>query len=160
MADQDCFVLWPEVAGEWVDSGQGGLFAYLIYRCVGVPERAMIDVAPRLNSPVKPITRALEMQLWSPPFRGRGPDPAPLPNEGARAWSTELRAAMYLGSTPASLMTASGAHLQLCRTDLTLDGDAVAHCLDHVYASPGEILTLLAPKPTGKWWRRPFTGAG
>lgn len=152
LGEQDCLVLWPEVGDDWTDTGDGGLFSYLVYRGLGRPERTYVDVSAHLNTPhiANTLDRALEAQLWAPPFQSPpilGSTRRPRQPEG---WSVELRAAIYLGSTDKSLVRRdTGEHLQVCRENLTHTGDAIAHALDFEYGWPGEILTLLSPDPHG-----------
>jgi hypothetical protein len=153
MVDQDGLVAWP-VGDDWVDSGDGGLFAYLVHRAVATPDRARVDVFPCLTSSAMTFPEALLRQLWAPPRVER---PAVLNGEGPlHPWSRPLRSVLWLGSTPLALRHRdTGERFQVCRENLTRDGDAVAHCLDHVYDWPGDILTFCGrpvdPPPLAGW---------
>jgi hypothetical protein len=155
LVDQDGLVKWPE-GDEYDDAAAGGLFAYLVHRFLAVPDRATVDVFPRLASDALAFPDALERQLWAPPkcervveLNGEGP---------LHPWSRPLRSVLWLGSTPRALRHRdTGINFQVCRQDLTMDGDAITHCLDHVYGLPGEILTLVGrpvdPPPLARWLR-------
>lgn len=156
--DQDGLVSWP-VGPDWVDSGDGGLFAYLVHRGVAAPDRANVDVFPCLASSAMPMPEALLRQLWAPPRVER---PAVLNGEGPlHPWSRPLRSVLWLGSTPRSLRhRVTGVGFQVCREDLTLTGREVAHILDYMHGVdgdlfPGDILTFCGrpvdPPPLAGW---------
>lgn len=147
---QHCFVLWPDPGeGEWIDSGQGGLFAYLVYRALHIADRSDVDVGVQLITPALPLEESLARQLWAPPWPGRTEGEEPL------ALAAAMRTAIYLGSTGHTLVHRDdGRHFRVCRDDLTRDGDAVAHVLDYEYSMPGDILTFLMPGNGPSYWRR------
>lgn len=154
----NCFVAWPDPGGAWRDSGLGGLFAYLVYRGLGIPERARVDVTGHLYTTTMPLNDALASQLWAPPRVGR-PFDLLHDEEPLSPWSKELRCVIYLGSTQRSLVhTETGEHFQVRRENLTMDGDAIAHVLDYEYNWPGDILTFVGtemePAPLQEWLAR------
>jgi hypothetical protein len=132
MVDQDGLVAWPGGA-EWVDSGDGGLFAYLVWRTVATPDRARVDVFPCLTSTTMTFPEALLRQLWAPPRVER---PAVLNGEGPlHPWSRPLRAVAVAGVDAAGV-AASGDGRAVPGVPGEPDAGRVmevAHCLDHVY---------------------------
>lgn len=149
MGDQHMLVLWPEPDDpDWRDTKQGGLFAYLVYREVGPPDRAEIDVFAHLSSPGLALPKALASQLWAPPHVTQ-PRGAP---RSLAPWSKPLRAAVYLGSCPWTPVGRRGAPFQVCRTDLTKTGDAIAHALDYELGYAGDILTFVSPAMKRRRW--------
>lgn len=151
----DCFVNWPAPGGAWEDSGHGGLFAYLVYRHLGIGERTRVDVTGHLYATTLPLNKALASQLWAPP-QVELPFELEWDEEPLSPWSKELRAVLFLGSTRRSLVHAdTGEHFQVCREHLNRDGDAIAHVLDYEYHWPGDILTFVAteadPAPLREW---------
>lgn len=148
--DQDVFVLWPEEDDpDWRDTGEGGLFAYGVYRAIGEQDRAHVDVNAHLHSPRLPLGKALGAQLWAPPVVGgpvgRRPSIAP--------WSRPLRAALFLGSCPRSLVhVETGEPFQVDRGALTQTGEAIMHSLDYEYRFRGDVLTFCGvPQRRRRW---------
>lgn len=138
---------WPSPEGDWQDSGHGGLFAYLVYRHIGVGERTRVDVTGHLYTTTLPLNKALASQLWAPP-RVERPFELLHDEEPLSPWSQELRGVLYLGSTKRSLVHVdTGEHFQVSREHLIHDGDAIAHVLDYEYNWPGDILTFVATEP-------------
>jgi hypothetical protein len=126
---------------------------------VATPDRARVDVFPCLTSTTMTFPEALLRQLWAPPRVER---PAVLNGEGPlHPWSRPLRSVLWLGSTPRALRHRdTGERFQVCRENLTREGDEIAHLLDYVYGSegdvmPGDILTFCGrpvdPPPLAGW---------
>lgn len=150
VGDQHVFVNWPgDDDPQWRDTRQGGLFALLAYRLDPALDRITVDVDARLYSPTMPTRTALAHQLWAAPDLG-GPVQW---SHSLRPWNEPLRAVVYLGSTPRSLVHVdTGEPFQVCRRHLTMTGDSVAHVLDYEYRFSGDILTFSGRPQRHRRW--------
>lgn len=149
---QHVFMSWPEEDDpRWRDTGEDGMFGYLVYRAISQMDHIPIDVNAHLHTPHLPLPDALGGQLWAAPVVG-GPVDQP---QSVIPWSQPLRAALYLGSCPRSLVNVdTGEPFRIERTTLTWTGDAIMHTMNYEYGFGGDLLTF-SGRPCRRRWKWP-----
>lgn len=161
----DAFTLinWPTGDDRYRDTGEGGMFAYAVVTTadVSLKEACTVDVAHYLTRPDVCVSR--EAELWEP-FDYHASGSTRLHNVRARLeqlgehkfkdslnrmigedeLSVPLRAALYLGSTSASLSLADGGgYFEATYGDLTPAGRALCESLSAAYGTSPQIVTFL-----------------
>lgn len=156
-------VNWPVGGDAYHDTGEGGMYAFLVIPTKETdPEDAcVVDVALHLTRP--DVCVSGERELWEPfNYHTSGStrlhhvrsalertDQPELKSKlehlvGEDELSVPLRTAVFLGSTGASLATAKGGgYFEATRDDLTPAGEALYDCLHQAYGTRPRIATFL-----------------
>lgn len=166
----ESMINWPVGDDRYHDTGEGGMYAFLVVpsgdiltdaaRVTGI-DACIVDVALHLTRPDACVSG--ERELWEPlDYHASGStrlhhvrsalertDQEELKGKlddliGEDELSAPLRAAVFLGSTPASLATArGGSYFQATRDDLTPAGETLYDVIHQTYGTRPRIATFL-----------------
>lgn len=157
-------VNWPVGDDAYHDTGEGGMYAFLVIPTEDIASRAdacVVDISLQLTRPDVCVSE--ERELWEPfNYHTCGStrlhhvrsalertDQTELKSKlddliGGDELSAPLRAAVFLGSTSASLATAQGGgYFQATRDHLTTAGESLYDCLHQTYGTRPRIATFL-----------------
>jgi hypothetical protein len=159
----DSMINWPVGDGRYHDTGEGGMYAFLVVPSAesDTEDACIVDVALCLTRP--DVCVSGERELWEPfNYHTCGAtrlhhvrsalertDQKELNEKlvdliGEDDLSTPLRAAVFLGSTSASLATArGGGYFQATRDDLTPAGETLYDVIHQAYGTRPRIATFL-----------------